>query len=116
MDIENSSQRPSESTLTPERAVLVGQLAVNLPVIIIIVLMAVPVFLFGGPVWGIAGAFGGPILGWIWWSLSVPRWREWAQKKGVDEERTQALAVRAGLVWPKGHYFEKTEFRRRKKS
>jgi hypothetical protein len=116
MDIENSSQRSSESTLTPERAVRVGQLVVNLPVIIIIGLMATPVFLFGGPVWGIAGAFGGPILGWIWWSFSVPRWREWAKEKGADEELTQALAVRAGLVWPKDSFFEKTEFRRRKKS
>jgi hypothetical protein len=116
MDIENSSQRSSESTLTPERAVRVGQLVVNLPVIIIIGLMAVPVFLFGGPVWGIAGAFGGPILGWTWWSLSVPRWREWAKEKGADEELTQSLAVRRGLVWPKGHFFEKTEFRHRKKN
>jgi hypothetical protein len=106
----------SDSKLTPERAVRVGQLVVNLPVILIIGPMSIPVFLFGGPVWGIAGLLGGPILGWIWWSFSVPRWREWAMEKGVDEELTQALAVRAGLVWPRGHFFEKTEFRRRNKN
>jgi hypothetical protein len=115
MNMESSSQPSSESKLTPERAVRVGLLAVNLPVIMIIVLMSVPVFLYGGLIWGITGVFGGPILGWIWWSFSVPRWREWAKEKGVNEEQTQALAVRAGLVWPKGHFFEKSEFRPRKK-
>jgi hypothetical protein len=116
MDIENSSQRSSESTLTPERAVRVGQLVVNLPVIIIIGLGCACPFWFRGPLWGIAGVFGGPILGWIWWSFSVPRWREWAMKKGADEELTQTLAVRRGLVWPRGHFFERTEFRDRKKN
>lgn len=113
--MDTSPERSPKSDLTPERAVRVGQLVVNLPVIVIILLMAVPVFLYGGPLWGIAGVFGGPILGWIWWSFSVPRWRKWAKEKGADEEQTHVLAVRAGLVWPKGHFFEKTEFRRRKK-
>ena len=114
--METSSNHSSENSLSPERAVRVGQLVVNLPVLLLIGLGCACPFWFPGPIWGIAGVFGGPLVGWIWWSFSVPRWREWAKEKGADEERTQALAVRAGLVWPKGHSFEKTEFCHRKKN
>jgi hypothetical protein len=111
-----TSERSSESPIAPERAVHLGQLVVNLPVVLIIALAAISAFLLGGLGWGMVGVFLGPILGWIWWSFSVPRWRKWAREKGADEELTQALAVRAGLVWPKRHLFEKTEFRRHNKN
>jgi hypothetical protein len=116
MDMETSSGHSSESTLTPKRPVRIGQLVVNLPVVILIGLAGVCALRFGGPIWGLAGVFLSPFLGWIWWSFSVPRWREWAKEKGADEELTQALAARRGPVWPKGSFFEKTEFRRRKKN
>jgi hypothetical protein len=116
MDMETSSEHSSESTLTPKSAVRIGQLVGNLPVVIIIGLAGVCALRFGGPIWGLAGVFLSPFLGWIWWSFSAPRWREWAKEKGADEELTSALAVRAGLVWPKGSFFEKTEFRRRNKN
>jgi hypothetical protein len=108
------SEHSSEPSLTPERAVRIGQLVVNLPVVMIIGSVGVCALRFGGPVWGLAGVFLSPFLGWIWWSFSVPRWREWAKEKGADEEVTQTIAVQRGLVWPRGHFFEKTEFRRRK--
>jgi hypothetical protein len=58
----------------------------------------------------------GFILAWLWWSYSVPRWREWALKQpGVNPEELQKAAEVVTLVWPKGHFFEKTELKLRKK-
>lgn len=58
----------------------------------------------------------GFIMAWLWWSYSVPRWREWALKQtGVNADELQKAAEVATLVWPKGHFFEKTEFKIRKK-
>ena len=58
----------------------------------------------------------GFVLAWLWWSYSVPRWREWALKQpGVDPNELQKAAEVITLVWPKGHFFEKTEFKLRKK-
>jgi hypothetical protein len=103
------------TTFSAERAVQLGQLFVNLPVLIIIATVAALGFRLYGPIGGVVGLFLGPLVAWIWWSFSVPRWRQWAKEKGADEERTQTLAVKTGLVWPKGHFFEKTEFRSRTK-
>lgn len=68
-----------------------------------------------GSAWTLVGFFFGVILAWLWWSAAVPRWREWAMTRGADEEQTQELGVRSGLVWPKGSMFEKTEFKIRNK-
>jgi len=52
--------------------------------------------------------------GWLWWSYKIPQWREWALRQpGVTADELQRAAEAAMLVWPKGHIFEKTEFRRR---
>ncbi len=54
------------------------------------------------------------ISGWLWWSYTVPRWRKWAlQQPGVSPDELQAAAQDVKLVYPKGHVFEKTEFRSR---
>jgi hypothetical protein len=63
-----------------------------------------------------SGLIFGFVLGWLWWSYSVPRWREWALKQpGINPDELQKAAEVATLVWPKGHFFEKTEFRIKKK-
>ena len=60
--------------------------------------------------------FIGIIAGWLWWSYSVPRWRKWAlEQPGVDPNELQAAAEAALLVWPKGHFFEKTEIKIKEK-
>jgi hypothetical protein len=56
----------------------------------------------------------GAIVAWPWWSLTVPKWRRWALKRGADAEQLQKVAVRTGLVWPRGCIFEKTEIPPRK--
>jgi len=62
------------------------------------------------------GLLLGFVSGWLWWSYSVPRWREWALKQpGVTSDELQKAAEAAMIVWPKGNFFEKTEFKIRKK-
>jgi hypothetical protein len=111
---------------TPTEAVLRGHLVVTVPVLTIILLAtliayALPLSTSGpngsGALFWLrifrvpVGAIAGCMLGWIWWSASVPRWREWTKASGADEEKTQSLAAKTLLVWPKGTSFEKTEFR-----
>jgi len=51
------------------------------------------------------------ILGWLVWSLLIPKWRIWAFEK-IDEKFHNILkeeAIKAKLIWPDNHIFEKTE-------
>jgi ABC-type uncharacterized transport system permease subunit len=90
-------------------AVRWGQLTVNLPVLAIIVLGGVfSVKRLHGPSI-LLGMFGSIAVAWLWWSLAVPRWRLWALRSGCDPDELQAQGVEAGLLWPKGSFFEKTE-------
>jgi hypothetical protein len=100
--------------MTAACAVSRGRRLINWPVRIL---------LFSG--FGIAIAFGkesdlvagigmaaGFALAWFWWSYFIPKWRAWALQRGADPDELQALAVSEQLVWPKGSWFERTEFRR----
>ena len=115
MVTDGQSSNPSESALTPYRAVLLGHLVVNLPVVTIMGLAYLITYLLKGPTWAPIAVFLAVIPAWLWWSFMVPRWREWAKRRGADEEQTQYLGQRSGLVWPRGSIFEKTEFRPRSK-
>lgn len=65
----------------------------------------------------VAGFILGFGAGWLWWSYSVPRWRRWAlAQPGVKATDLQAAAEEAMLVWPAGHFLEKTELKLRNKS
>ena len=95
------------------KAIFVGQLVINLPVVAIIII-ALSIGLIVSPSnWQIFAILGS-IVGWVWWSYTVPPWRDWAHHRGVDQGRLQKFAVRTGLTWPKGSLFERTEFRRKK--
>jgi len=55
------------------------------------------------------------VAAWLWWSLATPRWRLWAlanldDASGDDFRRE---AVRQRLLWPAGHWFERSEIRPR---
>ncbi len=104
------------------RAILAGQLLVNLPTLLLI---------FGTPLLGVLAARSyarvlglswicigagaallvGCAVGWVWWSYAIPRWRRWALKRGVPPGALQKWAVLTFLVWPKGWIFERTEFK-----
>lgn len=55
----------------------------------------------------------GFVVAWCWWAYMVPRWRVWAWQRVDDLRGLRASAVSAGLIWPKGHLFERAEIRPR---
>ena len=91
-----------------------GLSLVNRPVLTIMLIQAVigalVAWVFDHPVVGYSLAFSAPLVAWLWWSYAAPRWRYWALQRGVDAEELQEAAEQANLLWPRGHFFEKTEF------
>jgi hypothetical protein len=108
-----------KSTLSVGRAILIGLLVVNGPVF---TLLFGPLFVFvqledKGIVgrsynWvGLVVIVVSFVLAWLWWSVSVPRWRRWAYERVKDIRLLKQRAVAAGLTWRDGHVFGKTEIK-----
>ncbi|GJJ01341.1 hypothetical protein RugamoR64_18790 [Duganella rhizosphaerae] len=58
---------------------------------------------------------GGFAAAWFWWSIAVSFWRRWAQAGGMSAEEVQYHGQRINILWPKGHFFERTEWGRWRK-
>ena len=103
------------SPLSAELAVSRGQLLINWPVrLLMLAGFGLAYFLFDRSL-NLAGgvvAMSGFAAAWLWWSWFVPQWRCWAHSRGADPEELQELGVQASLIWPKGSFFGRTEFRR----
>jgi hypothetical protein len=56
-------------------------------------------------------ALGGFVSAWLWWSVSIPKWRLWAYEHVVDLGKLKQSAVEVGLTWPDGNFFERTEIK-----
>lgn len=48
------------------------------------------------------------ILAWTYWSFMVPRWRIGSLKRVKNWDKLLFWSVNQ-LVWPQGHFFERTE-------
>lgn len=105
--------------MTPSKAVRLGLLWVNGPVLL---LLLGPAFVFAflssrriiahSHVWLGAPVFlAGFVMAWLWWSLSVPRWRLWAYARVADIPALKAEALRVGLTWPDDSPFARTEIK-----
>lgn len=111
------------------RAILVGFLWVHVPVW---TCMLAPMLLLGvsgelgvtarllagvSDAWSLVLVVGfllsGFGLGWLVWSIQVPRWRVWAYRRVNNLDALKDAAVDASLIWPEGHVFERTEIRSR---
>jgi len=108
LDGETGGGGRSPGILRPLRAVVTGHLLITLPVLTIIGILALGLRSQVGR-WGLVV---GAAVAWVWWSVSVPRWRRWALRNGADPALLQDLAQRTGLVWRKGSPLESTEFPR----
>lgn len=104
--------------VTVGKAIQKGHLMVNLPVFTIMLLGFALTFYIEGLVdngwifpFGFIGTF---VLMWLWWSVMIVRWRilVFEQCRNVHELKRRAIS--AGLIWPDGSWFEKTEIRSRK--
>jgi hypothetical protein len=101
---------PHRPTLSVLKAILIGWLLVNVPALIIMLGILLIGVRIEPRIWWLFLLIG-IVLGWTWWSFTVPRWRRWAISSGIPADRLQKFAVATGLTWSKGSIFEKTEMK-----
>lgn len=99
-----------DKLMSAGKAVLLGHLFVNVPVLLIVGAFFIVAKIFAPGQWAIITIIGCSV-GWLWWSFSTPRWRRWAMEHGAPPDRMQRLAAMTGLTWPRGWLPEKTEMR-----
>jgi hypothetical protein len=104
---------PAPGSASPRVTTLVGAIAVNGPLIPLMVgplALLQYVFNVHDP---LASAFTlalGFFLAWAWWSVGVTIWRWWATThRGMPPGEVQWRGEEASLLWPRNHFFEKTE-------
>lgn len=103
-----SKSHNSKSVLRVWKAILIGWLVVNIPALIIMLGILIIGLTIKPSLWWLFLIIGS-ILGWTWWSFTVPCWRRWAHRNGTNPDKLQKVAVATGLTWAKGSVFEKTE-------
>ena len=104
----STKSRSSKSPLSVWKAIIIGWIFVNIPAVTIILSILIVGIKVEPKVWWLFLIIGF-ILGWTWWSYTIPRWRRWAHRNGTPPDKLQKVAVATGLTWAKGSVFEKTE-------
>jgi hypothetical protein len=110
-----------ESSLSISKAITAGLLLVNGPVFLLLFgPLAATLYLLeigylpSSQIWlAIFAFFSGFVLAWLWWSLSIPKWRLWAYERVSDITALKSAAVTVGLTWPDNHFFARTEIKSR---
>ncbi len=95
-----------------------GQFTVNFPALLVIlsliILQYILITLAGLPQFLVLIGVGVALyLGWYTWAKLITKWRIWAFSE-IDEYYHIVLreeAIRNRLIWPSGHFLEKTEIR-----
>jgi len=101
-------------SVSPQVVTLVGTVAINGMVIPLFVgpLASLQYVLdVRDPVFSAISLVAGFVIAWLWWSVGVSIWRSWALRTGMTSDEVQWRGEDATLLWPKGHFFERTEFR-----
>lgn len=113
LDPEIRYSAPAPGSASPRVTTLVGAIAVNGPVIPLMVgplALLQYVFNIHDPLsLALTLAFGF-FLAWAWWSVGVTVWRWWATThRGMPPGEVQWRGEEASLLWPRNHFLEKTE-------
>ncbi|MDE2148796.1 MAG: hypothetical protein KGJ55_02945 [Gammaproteobacteria bacterium] len=98
-------------TISAGKAVLVGILAVHVPIWALLAIPPIIAYLRSDSGCAIVALPAGFAAAWLWWSLSVPRWRLWAYRRVSSVGALKRAAFEARLTWPDGSFFEKTEIK-----
>lgn len=105
-----------KETVTVEEALSIGRWKLkHLPMIVTFSFIIVGIILsyaniFDG--WVIAlGFLLGFLSGWLVWSYYVNEWKIWALENVRNVHTLQRKAVEEKLIWEKGSWLEKTEFK-----
>lgn len=104
---------PAPGSPSPRVTTLVGAIAVNGPVIPLMVgplALLQYVFNVQDPLTSAFTLALGFLLAWAWWSVGVTIWRWWATThRRMPPGEVQWRGEEASLLWPRNHFFEKTE-------
>jgi hypothetical protein len=99
--------------ITVEEAIQRGHVTVNYPVMGVF-LLPLPLFWFApnasDVIWLVVAVITF-VAAWSWWSWRLPKWRVWALENVDDLDGLISRAVSEKLMWPPGHFFEKTEIK-----
>lgn len=113
LDPEIRYSMPAAGSASPRITTLVGAIAVNGPVIPLMVgplALLQYVFNIHAPLASALSLVLGFVLAWAWWSVGVTVWRWWAtSRRGMPPDEVQWRGEDASLLWPENHFFEKTE-------
>jgi hypothetical protein len=106
MKADQPSNAGSPSRTSVGRALLIGELVINVPVIGLLV----------GVTAGIIGAVGANYeksrfvfpaaaliafcLAWAYWSVVTPRWLLWAMNRVTDPKALRKAAIFGSILWP----------------
>jgi len=97
------------------KAIWVGIVWINAPVLpILLGPLAIQKLVFpgGSALVSSLWVFLGFVLAWAWWSVNVSLWRRWAARHKIDPVALQSEGESSSLLWPRDHFFERTEFDR----
>ena len=100
--------------ITVDKALYKGHKMVTYPVMLIMFGVMGLTFLFGfqkrPPVWiwpvGLSSSF---ILSWLFWSVSIPKWKVWAFDNVRNVHELEKRAIQEKLIWNSNSIFNKTE-------
>jgi hypothetical protein len=108
--------------MAPWRAITVGLFVVNGPVALLLFVPSTVVWWLNGALqtssphdplilWIALSFFCSFVGAWLWWSFTIARWRVWAYERVTDIHKLKQMAVTAGLTWPAGSIFGRTEIK-----
>ena len=110
------------TSLSIDEAIARGQRDVNWPVwgllsipaIIVVAGRHIPEHVLASNSVSAIGVVAFPVCfisAWLWWSVSIPKWRLWAYERVDDIAELKRRAVEARLIWPDGSIFSRTEIK-----
>ncbi|HKS07118.1 MAG TPA: hypothetical protein VJR92_12480 [Gemmatimonadaceae bacterium] len=99
--------------MTPKDAVVRGHVLVNGIGVLGAAAAVIGTYVAGVPAtWSLRILLGAAVW-WVWWSFSIARWRDWVEAQGLRPDDVQPIAENSLLIWERGSFFERTEFKRR---
>jgi len=91
MSVENNKK-------TDFKIIIKGQLGVNLPVILIILLFWYILFSKFNLDYRLSGIIG-CVAGWLLWEILIRKWIVWCLSNNIEPERILKLGKRSLLLW-----------------
>lgn len=106
ISIEAALERAFWSVKVPSMVMLLTPL---LTFVLLSKLRVIPTIGMAGLRWFFPCLLVALVGGWLVWSIQIPRWRLWAYRAVDDIDELKMQAMERGLIWPPGHFFERTE-------